>query len=86
MLFHNKPSPAQFEQFVATLQSEIAAAHNAPPRFTGTIASELRELMRLKDEGVISEEEFQTAKAKAISSEANQGRWTTIGFGQTGDG
>ena len=72
VLFQGNPDPVQFEQFVSTLRSGIAAAHEEVPQLGASLAAEIRELMKLRDEGVLSEAEFQSAKKQVINGEANQ--------------
>jgi hypothetical protein len=69
VLFQGKPDPVRCEQFVTTLRTGIATAHEAVPQLITSFAAEIRELMKLRDEGVLSEIEFQTAKTQVIKGE-----------------
>ena len=72
VLFQDKPDAMQFEGFVSALRSAIAAAHTDVPKIGTSIAAEVRELMKLREEGVVSEEEFERAKARVINGDANK--------------
>jgi len=72
VLFQGKPDPAQCEQFVSALRNGIAGAHAEAPQLGASIAAEIRELMKLKDEGALSEVEFQSAKTRVINGVANK--------------
>jgi hypothetical protein len=72
VLFQGKPDPVQFEQFVSALRGGIATAHADAPKLGASIAAEVRELMKLREEGVLSDEEFQKAKTRVINGEANK--------------
>ena len=64
-LYVNKPDPLRFQSFVDELKQTIKNAHLSISPNIG-IASEIRELVKLRDEGVLSEEEFLSAKTRVI--------------------
>ncbi len=78
VLHQGLPDQARFEEFVAKLQKEVAK-HSAvtgagAPRGT---ADQIRELAKLKDEGILTEEEFKTGKQKILEGQPSGG---PIGF------
>jgi len=74
VLFVDSPDKEQFNRFVADLNRQIMQARESPVGIGGSLATEIRELLKLKDEGVLTESEFQKAKTKLIegSHEANK--------------
>jgi Short C-terminal domain len=56
-----------YEQQQAAAAQQAAAPAPAPAAGGGDLAAEIERLANLKAQGVLSEEEFQAAKAKLIS-------------------
>ena len=57
------------EEVVMKAQEETSTETNGPaPQSDGNVLDRLRELGQLRDEGIISEEEFQTMKKKLIDN------------------
>jgi hypothetical protein len=73
VLFTGKPDRATFQDFVAEFAKRINAATEAKKKEMGAIpgglAHEIRELVKLRDEGLLSHEEFRQAKAKLLDME-----------------
>lgn len=70
VFFSDKPDEDQFNRFIEELKERIAKAKLKQPQAKAGIASEIRELLKLKDEGVLTEEEFQKAKARLIGGQS----------------
>ncbi|MBH8569352.1 SHOCT domain-containing protein [Microvirga sp. STS02] len=64
------PSKDASAQIVADINNYIAAYHQAQqtpvPKPTSSIADELTKLANLRDAGVLTEQEFQTQKARVL--------------------
>ena len=73
VLFTGKPDQAAFQDFVAEFAKRIHAATEAKKKEMGAVpgglAHEIRELVKLRDEGLLSHEEFKQAKAKLLDME-----------------
>ena len=73
VLFTGKPDQATFKDFVVEFAKRITAATEAKKKEMGAIpgglAHEIRELVKLRDEGLLSHDEFKQAKAKLLDME-----------------
>jgi len=73
VLFTGKPDQATFSDFVAEFAQRITAATEAKKKeigaLPGGLAHEIRELVKLRDEGLLSHQEFKHAKAKLLDME-----------------
>ena len=66
-LWHGLPDQASSVAFVETLISRIRAVHGRPGDLgDGSIASELRQLQMLVEEGALSHEEFEHTKRRLL--------------------
>ena len=77
-LFNDNPDPTTYKEFEAALIKTIQEAktqHN--PMGQKTIAQELKEISALRDQGVLTEDEFSRLKEGLIQSASAQKR---IGF------
>ena len=73
VLFTGKPDQATFNDFLAEFAKRITEATKAKEKEIGAVpgglAHEIRELKKLRDEGLLSHEEFKQAKAKLLDME-----------------
>ena len=73
VLFTGKPDLATFKDFVVEFAKRITAATEAKKKeigaLPGGLAHEIRELVKLRDEGLLSHDEFKQAKAKLLDME-----------------
>jgi len=73
VLFTGKPDQATFNDFLAAFAQRINAATEAKKKemgaLPGGLAHEIRELVKLRDEGLLSDQEFKHAKAKLLDLE-----------------
>jgi hypothetical protein len=66
-LFYNKPDSESFRHFVAELRTRILAASQAVTLDKQQMLSiELKELRRLADEGVLSQEQYRRAHQRIM--------------------
>ena len=66
-LFYNKPDSESFRHFVAELRTHILAASQAVTLDKQQMLSiELKELRRLADEGVLSQEQYRRARQRIM--------------------
>ena len=72
------PTPDEFGKFMDLLKSEITGRRNNLQQFSKSLSQELRELAKLHEDGVLSDEEFTIAKRMLIDREKGAG---AIGFG-----
>ncbi len=79
LLFTNKPTKAEFSEFVLALQTEIQKhqIYEQDFGFGSDLASQLQKLSALKNSGVLTDAEFTEAKAKLIQTGVANG---PIGF------
>lgn len=75
---NNVPSAPAFSSFIEQLHAAISAHRNKLPSVPKPLSQELRELAKLRDDGVLTEAEFNTAKQNLI--EATRAA-SPIGFG-----
>jgi len=73
---YQKPTREEFESFITCLQEQIRE-HQSTTLREGGIADQLRSLAKLRDEGILTEEEFAAAKERVISANGPRG---PIGF------
>jgi hypothetical protein len=70
-LINNNPDKASFDDFMQSLSSHIISAQNqARLDSTERLTQELKELRRLKDETVISEQKYEQAKQRIFRNKA----------------
>ena len=70
-LINKNPDKASFEDFMQSLSSHIISAqHKARLDKTQRLTQELKELRRLKDETVISEQKYEQAKQRIFRNKA----------------
>jgi hypothetical protein len=62
-----RPDPQTFQAFIKELQARIQRSREQTQE--GALASELRGLERLRNEGVLNEQEYRAAKAKLLGLE-----------------
>lgn len=77
-LLNNVPSAPVFTKFLDQLLAAISTHRNKLPSVPKPLSQELRELAKLREEGVLTEEEFNTSKRNLIEATKNAG---PIGFG-----
>lgn len=61
-----KSALAEFDALVAAINSAIAARSNPVPAVVASGADEVMKLAALRDAGILSDDEFAAAKAKAL--------------------
>ncbi|MDD2480366.1 MAG: SHOCT domain-containing protein [Victivallaceae bacterium] len=76
-LLNNRPSPDEFSAFTEKLVSEINAHRIPVHQPMKSLSDELKDLARLRQDGVLSADEFETAKRNLIASAKDRG---PIGF------
>jgi len=76
-LHNNVPNEKEFSSFVDILKATIKKFPNIPQGQTHTTVSELREFARLRDDGILTNEEFEEAKRKLLS---NMNSPSSMGF------
>jgi len=74
---NNVPTPEEFRSFIDILVSEIKANRIAPYQPMKSLSDELRNLAKLKDDGVLTEDEFRVAKQNLINAAKEPG---PVGF------
>ena len=68
VLHYNVPDEKKFSEFVKKLQDSIKKCPYVPPSQIPSKTAELREFARLRDEGIITSEEFEETKQKLLSN------------------
>jgi len=68
VLHYNVPNEKEFSEFVKKLQDSIKKHPYVSPAQIPSQTAELREFARLRDEGVITSEEFEETKRKLLST------------------
>ena len=68
MLYNNIPNEKEFSSFVAALKTVMKKFPYVMPEHTNTAVADLREFARLRDDGVLTNEEFEEAKRKLLST------------------
>jgi Short C-terminal domain len=76
LMCNEKPTREVFGSFIERLQEQVQE-HRSTTLRDGGIADHLRSLAKLRDEGILTEEEFATAKERVISGNDPRG---PIGF------
>jgi hypothetical protein len=66
-LFTDEPSHEEFQRFVTTLQKRIGASREFSPG-ASTAADQLQSFARLKEQGILTHEEFATIKKRLLDS------------------
>ena len=74
---HNLPEENEFTAFVEALKAIIKKYPAMPLGQPETTIGKLREFARLRDEGILTDDEFEEAKRKVLS---NMGSSSKIGF------
>ena len=77
VLHNNVPNEKEFSSFVEALKATIKKFPYIPLGETRTMVTELREYVRLRDEGVLTNEEFEEVKRKLL---ANVNSSSKMGF------
>lgn len=78
-LFTDKPDPSTFREFVSHLTKQIKSADMRDPNGRAdSIAAELQSFAKLKEQGILTEEEFKTIKQRLLDK-LNTGT-AVIGF------
>jgi len=77
VLHNNVPNEKEFSSFVETLKATVKKFQYVPFAQTDTTVAELREFARLRDDGILTNEEFEDAKRKLL---ANVNSPSKIGF------
>ena len=69
-LWHNQPNPAVYSRFLEALREAVEKAEkdadSKAKADTDSMAHEVRELAKLRDEGIISEEEYTAGKRRIL--------------------
>ena len=68
VLHNNVPNEKEFSSFVETLKATIKKFPAIPLGQANTTIAELREFARLRDDGILNNEEFEEAKRKLLAS------------------
>ncbi|MCL1920725.1 MAG: SHOCT domain-containing protein [Kiritimatiellaeota bacterium] len=76
-LHNNVPGEKEFSAFVEALKTVIKKFPSIPLWPTNTTVAELREFARLRDDGILTNEEFEEAKRKLLS---NMNSSSSMGF------
>ncbi len=70
-LIHNQPSSAALTDFMRQLSHHVRLSqHDHPRPATNALSFELRDLRRLRDEGVIGDEDYEAAKRRIFAHPA----------------
>ena len=67
-LHNNVPNEKEFSSFVEALKAIIKKLPYMPPGETRTTVAELREYVQLRNEGVLTSEEFEEVKRKLLTN------------------
>ena len=68
VLHNNMPNEKEFSSFVVALKNIIKKYPYIIPEYANTAVADLREFARLRDDGVLTNEEFEEAKRKLLST------------------
>ena len=69
LIFHyNVPNEKEFSEFITKLKDTIKKSPYVAYGLTPTKTAELREFARLRDDGIITNEEFEEVKRKLLSN------------------
>jgi hypothetical protein len=87
--WYNNPNKEKFENFITYLKKRISEAisnqitlnQQAQVRSSDTIAGEILGLKKLLDDGILTPEEFEKAKAKVLGASGSK----IVGFSQSGE-
>lgn len=78
-LWYARPSMKCFDEFVSALTSRVRlVCDGAKLPTTGNVVEEIRQLKKLKDEGILTDAEFESSKKKLLDSLGGQ---KPLGFG-----
>ena len=68
VLFYDKPNKEAFDSFVAALKNTLTKFQNVIPNAAQALTADLREFARLRDDGIMSNEEFEETKRKLLAT------------------
>lgn len=79
-LFHAKPNPEEFRAFVGEITKRIkqAGLESEKPEDSSSIPQQIQGFARLRDQGILTQEEFDKIKARLLGSLENEPK--RIGF------
>lgn len=72
--FVDEPNPTEFKEFVEELKKRIQKLQHTsvpPPRAPQSFSQELQSLAKLRDDGVLSEDEFNIAKKRILGEDSS---------------
>ena len=76
-LFYNYPSQVEFSDFVEFIKKKISVISEQKKNTQKSFSFELREIVKLKEDGLLDEQEFKILKDKLINKTVESGK---IGF------
>jgi hypothetical protein len=76
-LFTDKPNAVEFQNFVGTLRKRIAELRDVAPS-TDSTAEQLQSFARLREQGILTDEEFAKIKERLLDTVGRESR--RLGF------